>query len=66
MAFLLEESGAASDVLRCLLGRLGPGVTAQLKFGMVGELQGGELGSAMFRLPAVLNPRYCPAGELVW
>uniref|UniRef100_A0A8C4QMA6 VIT domain-containing protein n=1 Tax=Eptatretus burgeri TaxID=7764 RepID=A0A8C4QMA6_EPTBU len=65
VAFLLEESGAASDVLRCLLGRLGPGVTAQLKFGMVGELQGGELGSAKFRLPAVLNPRYCPAGELV-
>lgn len=62
VAFLLEESGAASDVLRCLLGRLGPGVTAQLKFGMVGELQGGELGSAKFRLPAVLNPRYCPAG----
>uniref|UniRef100_UPI00359016D1 von Willebrand factor A domain-containing protein 5A-like isoform X3 n=1 Tax=Myxine glutinosa TaxID=7769 RepID=UPI00359016D1 len=62
VAFLLQESGAASDVLRCLLGRLGPGVTAQLKFGMVGELQSGEPGSAKFRLPAVLNPRYCPAG----
>ncbi|KAK9952007.1 hypothetical protein ABG768_017875 [Culter alburnus] len=61
-AFLLEESEESPDVFRLSVGCLSPGQSAAVTIIYVTELAVQADHSLRFCLPAVLNPRYTPAG----
>ncbi|XP_062849567.1 von Willebrand factor A domain-containing protein 5A-like [Trichomycterus rosablanca] len=61
-AFLLEESDESRDVFRLSVGSLPPGQSAAVTFIYAIELCVQADHSLRFCLPAVLNPRYTPAG----
>ncbi|XP_072885059.1 von Willebrand factor A domain-containing protein 5A-like isoform X4 [Hemitrygon akajei] len=61
-AFLLEEDSSSSDVFTCRVGNLPPGCAATVSFSLAQELPLEADGAVRFTLPAVLNPRYTPAG----
>ncbi|XP_051740416.1 von Willebrand factor A domain-containing protein 5A-like isoform X6 [Ctenopharyngodon idella] len=62
-AFLLEESAESPDVFRLSVGCLSPGQNAAVTIIYVTELAVQADHSLRFCLPAVLNPRYTPAGS---
>ncbi|KAK9952009.1 hypothetical protein ABG768_017877 [Culter alburnus] len=62
-AFLLEESEESPDVFRLSVGCLSPGQSAAVTIIYVTELAVQADHSLRFCLPAVLNPRYTPAGS---
>ncbi|XP_067236414.1 von Willebrand factor A domain-containing protein 5A-like isoform X1 [Chanodichthys erythropterus] len=62
-AFLLEESEESPDVFRLSVGCLSPGQSAAVTIIYVTELAVQTDHSLRFCLPAVLNPRYTPAGS---
>ncbi|XP_051979417.1 von Willebrand factor A domain-containing protein 5A-like isoform X2 [Xyrauchen texanus] len=62
-AFLLEESEESSDVFRLSVGCLSPGQKATVTIIYVMELAVQADHALRFCLPAVLNPRYTPAGS---
>ncbi|XP_051975983.1 von Willebrand factor A domain-containing protein 5A-like isoform X2 [Xyrauchen texanus] len=62
-AFLLEESAESSDVFRLCVGCLSPGQNAAITIIYVTELAVQADHALRFCLPAVLNPRYTPAGS---
>nr|XP_055047561.1 von Willebrand factor A domain-containing protein 5A-like isoform X3 [Misgurnus anguillicaudatus] len=62
-AFLLEESEESSDVFRLSVGCLSPGQNADITITYITELSVQADHSLRFCLPAVLNPRYTPAGS---
>ncbi|XP_073725014.1 von Willebrand factor A domain-containing protein 5A isoform X3 [Misgurnus anguillicaudatus] len=62
-AFLLEESEESSDVFRLSVGCLSPGQNADITITYITELSVQADHSLRFYLPAVLNPRYTPAGS---
>ncbi|KAF5908291.1 von Willebrand factor A domain-containing protein 5A-like isoform X1, partial [Clarias magur] len=61
-AFLLEESEESVDVFRLSVGSLPPHQNAAVTFIYIIELSVQADHSLQFCLPAVLNPRYSPAG----
>ncbi|XP_039525517.1 von Willebrand factor A domain-containing protein 5A-like isoform X3 [Pimephales promelas] len=61
-AFLLEESAESPDVFRLSVGCLSPGQNAAVTIIYITELDVQADHSLRFCLPAVLNPRYTPAG----
>uniref|UniRef100_A0A673HW38 VIT domain-containing protein n=1 Tax=Sinocyclocheilus rhinocerous TaxID=307959 RepID=A0A673HW38_9TELE len=61
-AFLLEESTESPDVFRLSVGCLSAGQNAAVTIIYVTELAVQADHSLRFCLPAVLNPRYTPAG----
>ncbi|KAG7324289.1 hypothetical protein KOW79_012305 [Hemibagrus wyckioides] len=61
-AFLLEESEESVDVFRLSVGSLPPRQSASVTFIYIIELSVQADHSLQFCLPAVLNPRYTPAG----
>lgn len=61
-AFLLEESEESVDVFRLSVGSLPPGQSVAVTFVYITELSVQADHSLQFCLPAVLNPRYTPAG----
>ncbi len=61
-AFLLEESDQSPDVFRLSVGCLSPGQTAVITIIYIIELSVQADNALRFCLPAVLNPRYTPAG----
>uniref|UniRef100_A0A673IVP5 VIT domain-containing protein n=1 Tax=Sinocyclocheilus rhinocerous TaxID=307959 RepID=A0A673IVP5_9TELE len=61
-AFLLEESAESPDVFRLSVGGLSAGQNAAVTIIYVTELAVQADHSLRFCLPAVLNPRYTPAG----
>ncbi|XP_016324406.1 von Willebrand factor A domain-containing protein 5A-like [Sinocyclocheilus anshuiensis] len=61
-AFLLEESTVSPDVFRLSVGCLSAGQNAAVTIIYVTELAVQADHSLRFCLPAVLNPRYTPAG----
>ncbi|KAK3558298.1 hypothetical protein QTP86_014684 [Hemibagrus guttatus] len=61
-AFLLEESEESMDVFRLSVGSLPPRQSATVTFIYIIELSVQADHSLQFCLPAVLNPRYTPAG----
>ncbi|XP_038609876.1 von Willebrand factor A domain-containing protein 5A-like isoform X1 [Tachyglossus aculeatus] len=61
-AFLLERDPSSGDVFSCSVGNLPPGQEAKLSVSYVQELPLEPDGATRFVLPAVLNPRYVPAG----
>ncbi|XP_053331884.1 von Willebrand factor A domain-containing protein 5A-like isoform X1 [Clarias gariepinus] len=61
-AFLLEESEESVDVFRLSVGSLPPHQSATVTFIYIIELSVQADHSLQFCLPAVLNPRYIPAG----
>ncbi|CAM4733952.1 unnamed protein product [Leuciscus chuanchicus] len=63
-AFLLEESAESPDVFRLSVGCLSPGQDAAVTIIYVTELDVQADHSLRFCLPAVLNPRYTPAGSV--
>ncbi|XP_026057651.1 von Willebrand factor A domain-containing protein 5A-like [Carassius auratus] len=62
-AFLLEESAESPDVFRLSVGCLSAGQNAAVTIIYVTELAVQDDHSLRFCLPAVLNPRYTPAGS---
>ncbi|XP_017340329.1 von Willebrand factor A domain-containing protein 5A isoform X3 [Ictalurus punctatus] len=62
-AFLLEESEESVDVFKMSVGSLPPGQSAAVTFIYITELSVQADHSLQFCLPAVLNPRYTPAGS---
>ncbi|KAI5100328.1 von Willebrand factor A domain-containing protein 5A-like isoform X1, partial [Silurus meridionalis] len=60
--FLLEESEMSDDVFKLSVGSLPPGQSAAITFVYITELSIEADHSLRFCLPAVLNPRYTPAG----
>ncbi|KAK3558297.1 hypothetical protein QTP86_014682 [Hemibagrus guttatus] len=62
-AFLLEESEESVDVFRLSVGSLPPRQSAAVTFIYIIELSVQADHSLQFCLPAVLNPRYTPAGS---
>nr|XP_056720365.1 von Willebrand factor A domain-containing protein 5A-like [Euleptes europaea] len=62
-AFLLERETNTSDIFTCSLGNLPPGGEATLKLRYVQPLASEPDRAVRFVLPAVLNPRYVPAGS---
>ncbi|XP_056308363.1 von Willebrand factor A domain-containing protein 5A-like [Danio aesculapii] len=62
-AFLLEESAESPDVFKLSVGCLSPGQNAAVTIIYVIELAVQADQSLRFCLPAVLNPRYTPAGS---
>ncbi len=62
-AFLLEESEESSDVFRLSVGCLSPGQNASITIVYIMELSVQADDALRFCLPAVLNPRYKPAGD---
>ncbi|XP_016413239.1 von Willebrand factor A domain-containing protein 5A-like [Sinocyclocheilus rhinocerous] len=62
-AFLLEESTESPDVFRLSVGCLSAGQNAAVTIIYVTELAVQADHSLRFCLPAVLNPRYTPAGS---
>ncbi|XP_059807528.1 von Willebrand factor A domain-containing protein 5A-like isoform X2 [Hypanus sabinus] len=61
-AFLLQEDSSSSDVFTCRVGNLPLGCAATVSFSLAQELPIEADGAFRFTLPAVLNPRYSPAG----
>lgn len=61
-AFLLEESEESVDMFKMSVGSLPPGQSAAVTFIYITELSVQADHSLQFCLPAVLNPRYTPAG----
>ncbi|XP_073688710.1 von Willebrand factor A domain-containing protein 5A-like [Garra rufa] len=61
-AFLLEESAESPDVFKLSVGCLSAGQNAAVTIIYVTELAVQDDHSLRFCLPAVLNPRYTPAG----
>nr|XP_055047562.1 von Willebrand factor A domain-containing protein 5A-like [Misgurnus anguillicaudatus]XP_055047563.1 von Willebrand factor A domain-containing protein 5A-like [Misgurnus anguillicaudatus] len=61
--FLLEESEESSDVFSLSVGCLSPGQNADITITYITELSVQADHSLRFCLPAVLNPRYAPAGS---
>ncbi|KAF5908290.1 von Willebrand factor A domain-containing protein 5A-like isoform X1, partial [Clarias magur] len=61
-AFLMEESEESMDVFRLSVGSLSPHQSAAVTFIYIIELSVQADHSLQFCLPAVLNPRYSPAG----
>ncbi|XP_056308362.1 von Willebrand factor A domain-containing protein 5A-like [Danio aesculapii] len=61
--FLLEESAESPDVFKLSVGCLSPGQNAAVTIIYVIELAVQADQSLRFCLPAVLNPRYTPAGS---
>ncbi|XP_034278908.1 von Willebrand factor A domain-containing protein 5A-like isoform X2 [Pantherophis guttatus] len=61
--FLLEREKNTSDIFTCNLGNLPPGGEATLKLRYVQTLAVEPDDAVRFVLPAVLNPRYVPAGS---
>ncbi|XP_078268866.1 von Willebrand factor A domain-containing protein 5A-like isoform X2 [Rhinoraja longicauda] len=61
-AFLLMEDQSSSDIFSCSVGNLPPGDKVTVCFRLVQELPLEADGAVRFTLPAVLNPRYSPAG----
>ncbi|XP_051978881.1 von Willebrand factor A domain-containing protein 5A-like isoform X2 [Xyrauchen texanus] len=61
--FLLEESAESSDVFRLSVGCLSPRQNAAITIIYVTELAVQADDALRFCLPAVLNPRYTPAGS---
>ncbi|XP_067292338.1 von Willebrand factor A domain-containing protein 5A-like isoform X7 [Pseudorasbora parva] len=64
-AFLLEESVESPDVFGLSVGCVSPGQNAAITIIYVIELAVQADHSLRFCLPAVLNPRYTPAGSLM-
>ncbi|XP_041092751.1 von Willebrand factor A domain-containing protein 5A-like [Polyodon spathula] len=62
-AFLLEESDESRDVFRLSVGSLPAGQKASVCLSYVTELAVEADGALRYCLPAVLNPRYTPAGS---
>ncbi|XP_026094353.1 von Willebrand factor A domain-containing protein 5A-like isoform X2 [Carassius auratus] len=62
-AFLLEESAESPDVFRLSVGCLSAGQNAAVTIIYITELAVQADHSLRFCLPAVLNPRYTPAGS---
>ncbi|XP_057185508.1 von Willebrand factor A domain-containing protein 5A-like isoform X12 [Triplophysa rosa] len=62
-AFLLEESEESSDVFKLSVGCLSPGQNAAISITYITELSVQADHALRFCLPAVLNPRYTPAGS---
>ncbi|XP_059402300.1 von Willebrand factor A domain-containing protein 5A-like [Carassius carassius] len=62
-AFLLEESPESPDVFRLSVGCLSAGQNAAVTIIYITELAVQADHSLRFCLPAVLNPRYTPAGS---
>ncbi|KTF72981.1 hypothetical protein cypCar_00044038, partial [Cyprinus carpio] len=65
-AFLLEESEESSDVFKLSVGCLSPGQNASITIVYIIELSVQADHALRFCLPAVLNPRYTPAGEFIF
>uniref|UniRef100_A0A8C2JLJ9 VIT domain-containing protein n=1 Tax=Cyprinus carpio TaxID=7962 RepID=A0A8C2JLJ9_CYPCA len=63
-AFLLEESSESPDVFRLSVGCLLAGQNAAVTIIYITELSVQADHSLRFCLPAVLNPRYTPAGTI--
>ncbi|XP_055022939.1 von Willebrand factor A domain-containing protein 5A-like isoform X4 [Boleophthalmus pectinirostris] len=61
-AFLLEESDQSPDIFSMSVGSLPPGESASIRLEYVTELDVQADEALRFCLPAVLNPRYQPAG----
>ncbi|XP_033832812.1 von Willebrand factor A domain-containing protein 5A-like isoform X1 [Periophthalmus magnuspinnatus] len=61
-AFLLEESDQSPDIFSMSVGSLSPGESASIRLEYVTELDVQADEALRFSLPAVLNPRYQPAG----
>ncbi|MGH0158614.1 UNVERIFIED_CONTAM: hypothetical protein FKN15_042400 [Acipenser sinensis] len=61
-AFLLEESDESRDVFRLSVGSLPAGQKATVCLSYVMELAVEADGALRYCLPAILNPRYTPAG----
>ncbi|KAK6467763.1 von Willebrand factor A domain-containing protein 5A-like [Huso huso] len=61
-AFLLEESDESRDVFRLSVGSLPAGQKATVCLSYVTELAVEADGALRYCLPAILNPRYTPAG----
>ncbi|KAK7882529.1 hypothetical protein WMY93_028703 [Mugilogobius chulae] len=61
-AFLLEESDQSPDIFSMSVGSLRPGESASIRLEYVTELDVQADEALRFNLPAVLNPRYQPAG----
>ncbi|CAL9685376.1 unnamed protein product [Knipowitschia caucasica] len=61
-AFLLEESDQSPDIFSMSVGSLPPGESASIRLEYVTELDVQADDALRFCLPAVLNPRYQPAG----
>ncbi|XP_055022942.1 von Willebrand factor A domain-containing protein 5A-like [Boleophthalmus pectinirostris] len=61
-AFLLEESDQSPDIFSMSVGSLSPGESASIRLEYVTELDVQADEALRFCLPAVLNPRYQPAG----
>ncbi|XP_041426360.1 von Willebrand factor A domain-containing protein 5A isoform X2 [Xenopus laevis] len=62
-AFLLQEDQSSGDIFSCSVGNLPSGQEAEVKLNFVRELPLESDGAVRFVLPAVLNPRYTPAGH---
>ncbi|XP_068108614.1 von Willebrand factor A domain-containing protein 5A-like [Hyperolius riggenbachi] len=62
-AFLLEEDESSGDIFSCSVGNLPPHQEAEVTLKYVRELPVEADGAVRFVLPAVLNPRYTPAGH---
>ncbi|XP_073797918.1 polyamine deacetylase HDAC10 isoform X3 [Danio rerio] len=62
-AFMLEESAESPDVFKLSVGCLLPGQNAAVTIIYITELAVQADQSLRFCLPAVLNPRYTPAGS---
>ncbi|XP_043935469.1 von Willebrand factor A domain-containing protein 5A-like [Protopterus annectens] len=60
-AFLLKEDEMSSDIFHCTVGNLPPAQEAAVCISYVIQLFLEADQAARFVLPAVLNPRYCPA-----
>lgn len=63
-AFLLEESDQSPDIFSMSVGSLPPGESASIRVEYVTELEVQADEALRFCLPAVLNPRYQPAGQI--
>ncbi|MGH0158615.1 UNVERIFIED_CONTAM: hypothetical protein FKN15_042401 [Acipenser sinensis] len=61
-AFLLQESDESRDVFRLSVGSLPAGQKATICLSYVTELAVEADGALRYCLPAILNPRYTPAG----
>ncbi|KAJ0063680.1 hypothetical protein NL108_004812 [Boleophthalmus pectinirostris] len=61
-AFLLQESNQSPDIFSMSVGSLPPGESASIRLEYVTELDVQADEALRFCLPAVLNPRYQPAG----
>uniref|UniRef100_A0A8C6WRX5 VIT domain-containing protein n=1 Tax=Neogobius melanostomus TaxID=47308 RepID=A0A8C6WRX5_9GOBI len=63
-AFLMEKSDQRPDIFSINVGSLPPGESASIRVEYVTELDVQADEALRFCLPAVLNPRYQPAGQI--